>query len=50
MDNIVVSDKQAIDFLNSIWSDMVAYIQEHQEEYQKFLESEGLSEDSDPQE
>lgn len=47
MDNVVISDKQATDFLGSIWSDMILYIQEHQEEYQKFLESEGLTEDSD---
>ncbi len=47
MDKVIISDKQAVDFLGSIWSNMVAYIQEHQEEYQKFLESEGLTDGSD---
>ena len=47
MDKVIISNRQAMDFLGSIWSDMIAYIQEHQEEYQKFLESEGLTDDSD---
>lgn len=47
MENIIVSNQQAESFLKSIWLDMLAYIEGHQEEYQKFLESESDGADTD---
>lgn len=48
-DELKISPSQSKIFARAIYSDVAAYIQAHQEEYQKFLQEEDLHDEKENQ-